>query len=83
MENPGIDFLENIAGITTFETQQAHFSIRAIHSPEEDDEEEDDNEREDDDQGGDKSKDSDNDNPPLDKDVVHSPLTTQPGGKPK
>jgi hypothetical protein len=39
---------------------------------EDDDEDEEDN-----------SKGGDDDNPPLDDDVVHSPLTTETGGKPK
>lgn len=42
-----------------------------------DDDEEEDNEEEDDD-----TTNSDDD-PPLDENVVHSPVVTQPGGKPK
>jgi len=38
----------------------------------------------DEDEGGeDKSNEGDDDNPPLDDEVVHSPLTTETGGKPK
>lgn len=47
---------------------------------ENDDNENDDN---DDSNNDDKSNNSGDDNPPLDEDVVHSPLTTDPGGKPK
>ncbi|MEO8112663.1 MAG: hypothetical protein ABI594_21620 [Ginsengibacter sp.] len=85
MENVSTDFLESTADFTTLETQQIPSNLQAANSPEGDDEDEEDdnNEKEDGDQGGDKTTGSDDDNPPLDKDVVHSPLTTQPGGKPK
>ncbi len=84
MENVSTDFLESNADFTTLETQHIPFNLQATNSPEGDDEDEadDNNQKEDDDQGGDKTKSSDDDNPPIDKDVVHSPLTTQPGGKP-
>jgi len=46
--------------------------------------ENDDNENENDDNNSeDKGNNTGDDNPPLDEEVVHSPLTTDPGGKPK
>jgi hypothetical protein len=56
-------------------------SDKLIFSQTAPDDEEDEDEYEDDtDAGGDQSSDDD---PPLDKEVVHSPVTTQPGGRPK
>ncbi len=85
MENTSKDFAESVADATTLETQHSNFNLLAVSStePEDEDEDEDDNEKEDESEGGDKSKGSDDDNPPLDKDIVHSPLPPQTGGKPK
>lgn len=85
MENVSTDFLESTADFATLETQRIPFHLQAANSPEGDDEDEEDEEddnTEKEDEGGDKSENSDDDNPPLDKDVVHSPVTTQPGGRP-
>lgn len=76
-------FAESVAEFTTSEAQHVHFNLQALNStgPGDDDEEDDEkeNETEEDDN---KSKGSDDDNPQLDKDVVHSPVTPQSGGKP-
>jgi hypothetical protein len=80
MENINNDFAENIAD-AVFEIEQSNFYLPDINSPgpgDDDDEEGDD----DADKDKDKSKSSNDDDPPLDEDVVHSPLTTQDGGKP-
>ncbi len=75
-------FAESVAEFTTSEAQHVYFNPQAFDStgPGDDDEEEGEKETEEDE---DKSKGSDDDNPPLDKDVVHSPLNPQSGGKPK
>ncbi len=82
MENVSTDFAESTADFTTLETQRIPFNLQAANSPEGDDEEEEEDNNEKKDEGGDKTTGSDDDNPPIDKDVVHSPVTTQPGGKP-
>ena len=82
MENVSTDFLESTADFATLETQRIPFHLQAANSPEGDDKDEEDDNTEQEDDGGDKSEDSGNDNPPLDKDVVHSPVTTQSGGRP-
>lgn len=62
-----------------FEDQQPDFATQTFSFPGGDDDEEEDGN----DDAEDKSNGADDDNPPLDDDVVHSPLPTQPGGKPK
>ncbi len=64
---------ESIASLFTFDGNLSHF-FNSVTSPEPDDEDEDEEEGNDSDGGGD---------PPLDEDVVHSPVMPQPGGKPK
>ena len=85
MEIASTTFSESIAEFTTLETQHSNFHLHAFNSAAPGDEDEDGNEKEDEDQdqGGNNSKGSDDDNPPLDKDIVHSPLIPDPGGKPK
>lgn len=74
MENTNNDFAESITN-AAFETQQSNFDLFAIDSPGPEDEDEDE----------DKSKDNSGtpttDDPPIDEEVVHSPLPPQTGGK--
>jgi hypothetical protein len=75
--NYSVEDLVSATGIDEveyFANQSAYFSART------DEEDNDDDEDEDDKDDGDES---DDDNPPLDEKVVHSPLTTETGGKPK
>lgn len=67
-----------------FEDQQTYFATQTLNFPggEGEDEGGDDDEDKSNGDDADKSKGSDDDNPPLDDGVVHSPLPTQPGGKP-
>jgi hypothetical protein len=70
--------------LSNFENQadELNFSAQADYFPGPGNENDDDS---DDNNDDDKSQDnnSGDDNPPLDEEVVHSPLTTQDGGKPK
>ncbi len=79
MENTN-NYFEGIAELTTLETQHSNLNLQAFNSTEPKDEDE--GEEETEDEGGDKSEKPGDDNPPLDKDIVHSPLTPQTGGKP-
>jgi hypothetical protein len=79
MENIDYDFAESIAD-GMYEIQQSNFDMLAINSPGPEDEDENDDDDKDDDKG--KGSNDDND-PPLDEEVVHSPVTTQDGGRPK
>ena len=72
METSNYDF-EDMAEMFIFTSQGDYFPGPG----DEDGGEEEDNSGDDDDKG------SNDDNPPLDNDVVHSPLTTDSGGKPK
>ena len=80
MEITTNDF-ETVTDSMIFEDQQAYSNFPGG------DEEDDDNESDDDDSGNAPDDDSGNapgdDNPPLDEGVVHSPLPTQTGGKPR
>lgn len=76
---------ETVTDSILFEDQQSDFAIQTFNSPGgegEDEESDDDNEDESNAGNEDQGKGSDEDNPPLDEDVVHSPLPTQTGGKP-
>lgn len=79
MENSSINFAENMADDTLLEAQYSVFNAQAFDPKEPGDGEE----EQDQEQGEDKSTGEDADNPPLDPDVVHSPVTTEPGGNPK
>ncbi len=70
---------ESATDAAIFEDQQSDYATQTPGFPGGEDEDGGDEEQVDD---KDKSKESDDDNPPLDEEVVHSPLTTQPGGKP-
>lgn len=83
MENTSTNFVESIADPIALEAQHLNFNLLSVSATEPEDEDEDDNEKEEESEGGDRSKGSDDDNPPLDKDIVHSPLPPQTGGKPK
>jgi hypothetical protein len=72
---------ESIVDAITFDNQQSDFAVQTLNFP--GGEDDDDSDNEDKNNGDDKSNAADDDNPPLDGDVVHSPLPTQPGGKPK
>ena len=74
---------ESIADAIIFEDQQSDFAVQTLNFPGGEDEDDDDSDDEEQNNGDDKSNAADDDNPPLDDDVVHSPLPTQPGGKPK
>lgn len=83
MENTSNYFAEDLAGFATLEAQHSNFDLFASNTPEPEDDDEDSNEEEAEDQGGNSGTGSDDGNTPLDKDIVHSPLTPDPGGKPK
>jgi hypothetical protein len=76
---------ETVTDSILFEDQGSYFATQTFNFPggEGEDEEEDDQD-EDESNGGNEnqSQESGDDNPPLDEDVVHSPLPTQDGGKP-
>lgn len=78
MENL-FDFFETETA-TMFANEQTEFFEQTFDVPgggdDDDDEEEDNN-------NDDKSNSTDSDNPPIDDEVVHSPLPTQTGGKPR
>lgn len=84
MENASNNFAESIADAMLLEDQYSNFNMQVVNYAEPDDEDEDviEDEVEEEDTREDRSRGSDDDNPPLDKDVVHSPLRTQTGGKP-
>jgi hypothetical protein len=65
-----------------FEDQQSDFATQAFFPGGEGEDEEEDDADESNAANEDQAKGSDDDNPPLDEDVVHSPLPTQGGGKP-
>lgn len=81
MENSSINFAENIAEDALSEDQYSAFYTEAVDPKEPGDDEEE--EEQDQDQEEDKGQSGEDDNPPLDPDVVHSPVTTQSGGMPK
>ena len=70
---------ESMTDAATFQDQSFDFNLQNQDAPTPDDDE-DENDDEDDDKG---SNESGNDDPPLDQDVVHSPVIPQDGGKPK
>ncbi len=75
--------LETVTDSITFEDQQLDFATQTFGLPGgEGEDEEDGDEEESNGSNKDQSKGSDEDNPPIDEDVVHSPLPTQDGGKP-
>ena len=74
MENTFNNFDSTVDSIL-FEDQQTGFATQDFFPGGDDENGGGDNE--------DESATSDNDNPPLDEEVVHSPLTGQTGGKPK
>lgn len=79
MENINIEFSES-ATDALFEVEQSAFDMHANDATEPDEEdEEDDNEDKNEEVGTDRSNEND---PPLDDNVVHSPLPPQTGGKP-
>jgi len=86
METVHFDFDEGIAD-ALFETQQSNAYMPAVNSAGPGDEDEEEDEEENDDDKGkssdDKGKSSDDNDPPIDEEVVHSPLSPQTGGKPK
>ncbi len=84
MEIVNDNFAESIADPTMLEARPLDFNFQIFSSAapgdgDDENEEVDENDNE----SGDASQGSDDDNPPLDKDVVHSPVTPQTGGKPK
>jgi len=78
MENSNNNF-ETLA-YTMQAEEELYFAAETNYFPGPDDEDEGEDE---DNSNADETKDAGDDNPPLDDDVVHSPLTTQSGGKPK
>ena len=83
METLNNDFAETVAGNAVLETYQSDFDLHDFGSAGPGDEEE--NEDEDaENEGNDNSgnKGSDDNDPPLDEEVVHSPVPTKSGGTP-
>lgn len=68
-----------INNFESFDEEQSNFMMQTDYIPGPGDENNDDDDKNDDDDTGNAAGD---DSPPLDDEVVHSPLTTQPG-KPK
>lgn len=85
MENTSNSFLESIDELAILESQQFDFNLQAanVTEPGDEDEDEAENEDESEDVSEDNSQRSDGDNPPLDPNIVHSPVTPQPGGNPR
>ena len=79
MENLFFDFADGVTEATLLEDQQSDFNTHTFSStgPGDEDDSEDKSEEEGADEG------NDDENPPLDSEIVHSPVTTQTGGKPK
>jgi hypothetical protein len=73
MENSSNNFEENMTQNSLLDEQVPDSDLHAAHfdGPGDEDEEE---------EGGEEMED---DNPPLDEDVVHSPVPTQSGGRPE
>lgn len=96
MENSSNNFAEDMAYATLLETQESDFNTQFADSPGPDDEDEVEEEQDEEESGEDGEEkgrgkggrkggeESNNgDDPPLDEDVVHSPVTTQTGGRAK
>lgn len=79
MENTTNNYVESKADLTTFEDHQSNFNLQAMNSssPNEEDE------NEDEDKGEDSNEGSEDSDPPLDDNVVHSPVPPQTGGRGK
>jgi len=77
MENSINNSAENNADFTTLESQESDFNTQLFNSPGPGDEEEEAGEEESPEEG------NDDNNPPVDPDIVHSPVPPQTGGKPK
>lgn len=76
MENISDDFAENITGFAIFENINSDFYLYATNSPDPEDEDEEEDEDDDNSTGSE-------DDPPIDEEVVHSPVPTKGGGRPK
>lgn len=83
METESIFFTENSSGNFMTESSFSDDTLQAVNNPEPGDEAEDDDKDTDEEAEEYKGDESSNDDPPLDKGVVHSPVTTLPGGVPK
>ena len=81
METTFNDF-ETVTDSIIFEDQQSDFATQTFNFPGGEGEDESGDEEQGNEGNEDQGKESDDDNPPLDKEVVHSPLPTQDGGKP-
>ena len=81
MQNTTNDYAESTTDAALLEMEQSELYVYAMNSPGPEDENEDDDEDEND--NSDKGKGSTDDDPPIDEDVVHSPLPPQTGGKPR
>ncbi len=77
MENSINNSAENIADFTTLENHESDFNSQSFNSSGPGDEEEEEGEEESTEEG------NNDDNPPVDPDIVHSPVPPQTGGKPK
>lgn len=83
MENINNDFAETIAGNAVPEIYQSNFDLHDFNSPGPEDEEEDEEDTEDAGKDETSNEATDDNDPPLDEDVVHSPLPPKSGGTPK
>ncbi|MEO6720215.1 MAG: hypothetical protein ABIN67_07600 [Ferruginibacter sp.] len=79
MENSSNNFAADMACITELENYDSVFNTPFADSPGPDDEDEEEGEE------AEQSEEvtNDDDNPPMDNEIVHSPVTTQNGGRAK
>jgi hypothetical protein len=79
MENTSSYFTGNRCDFVLLEDHQSNFDLQVMNYSGPDDKDENENE----DEGEDSNEVSGDDNPPLDDNVVHSPVLPQTGGKPQ
>ena len=82
METTANNFEGQTEGLI-FEDAQSYFSMQTDYFPGPGDDDNNDDGGDNEDNGKGNNSGADDDNPPIDEDVVHSPLTTESGGKPK
>ena len=85
METENIFFTGNASSNSMLESSLSDLYFQQVSSSQPDDEEDDDDDTDEDTEERKEYKgdSASNDDPPLDKEVVHSPVTTLPGGVPK
>jgi len=83
MENSFSNSGEGLADAMLFADQQSDFYSQVFNSTGPGDEDDDESEEEVDEEGGEEDTGNDEENPPRDKNIVHSPVTIQVGPGPK